>query len=213
MNSEIVFKDREQAAGLLADCLEDFTGSSGLVLAIPRGGLPLGAVIAKRLKWPLDVVLTKKIGHPFNKEYAIGAVSLKSRVLSAAASEVDKRYIEEETKRLRAVLEKRNREYHQQRQEVAVKNKKVILVDDGIATGYTMLATVDLIHKEGASEIIVAIPVAAGDAIERLEKSPYVNRVVCLTQPDYFQAVGQFYEDFRQVSDEEAREFLESVHT
>lgn len=213
MDTEIVFKNRAQAACMLADCLEDLMGSSGLVLAIPRGGLPIGAVIAKKLKWPLDIVLTKKIGHPFNREYAIGAVSLKSRILSAAASEVDKFYIEEETKRLRAVLDKRNKEYHQQRQAEDIKNKKVILVDDGIATGNTMLATVDLIHKEGASEIIVAIPVAASSAIERLEKSPYVNRIVCLSQPDYFQAVGQFYEDFRQISDEEAREFLESAHS
>ncbi|MDZ7614081.1 MAG: phosphoribosyltransferase family protein [Flavobacteriaceae bacterium] len=136
----------------------------------------LGAVIAKRLNWPLDVVLTKKIGHPFNKEYAIGAVSLKSSVLSAAASEVDKLYIEEETKRLRALLEKRNREYHQQIKAEDIKNKKVILVDDGIATGNTMLATIDLIHKEGASEIIVATPVAASAAISRHEKSPYVTR-------------------------------------
>ncbi len=92
-----------------------------------------------------------------------------------------------------------------------MKNKRIILVDDGIATGNTMLATVDLIHKEGASEIIIATPVAANSAIDRLERSPYVDRVVCLSQPGYFQAVGQFYEDFEQVSDEEARSYLESV--
>lgn len=211
MNTTMVFKNRAQAGELLADCLSELKGSKGLVLAIPRGGLPLGAVIAKKLMWPLDVVLTKKIGHPFNKEYAIGAVSLKSRVLSEAAAEVQKSYIEEETKRLRAVLEKREREYHQHSKAVDMKNKRIILVDDGIATGNTMLATVDLIHKEGASEIIIATPVAANSAINRLERSPYVDRVVCLSQPDYFQAVGQFYEDFEQVSDEEARSYLESV--
>jgi predicted phosphoribosyltransferase len=207
----MVFKNRAQAGELLADCLSELKGSKGLVLAIPRGGLPLGAVIAKKLRWPLDVVLTKKIGHPFNKEYAIGAVSLKSRVLSEAAAAVDKSYIEEETRRLRAVLEKREREYHQHSKAVDMKNKRIILVDDGIATGNTMLATVDLIHKEGASEIFIATPVAANSAIDRLERSPYVDRVICLSQPDYFQAVGQFYEDFEQVSDEEARSYLESV--
>lgn len=205
------FRDRREAGEMLAARLLPEAEEYDLVLAIPRGGLPLGEIIAKRLQLPLDVVLTKKIGARFNKEYAIGALSLKGRILEPQASESDPEYIESETKRIRKLLEARDAKYHQTAKRQEVKNKDVILVDDGIATGSTMLATVDLIHGEGASRIVLAIPVAPPSAVKRLLASPHVDQVVCLQQPRTFYAIGQFYENFGQVSDEEAISILENT--
>lgn len=209
MNHSILFKDRKHAGEELASRLREMRGTNAVVLAIPRGGLPLGAVISKRLGLPLDVVLTKKIGHPYNREYAIGAVSLKGRILEAQAGEADKAYIESETSRIRDLLKARDAQYHQKREALQIRGKKVILVDDGIATGSTMLATVDLLHQEGAEEIILAIPVAPPSAVRRLAEAVHVDRVVCLYEPRDFYAIGQFYENFGQVSDKEAIALLE----
>ena len=204
------FKSRRDAGERLAAQLQKEAGTHDLVLAIPRGGLPLGEIIAQRLHLPLDVVLTKKIGARFNKEYAIGALSLKGRILEPQASDSDSGYIESETRRIRKLLEERDAKYHRIARRHEVKDKRVILVDDGIATGSTMLATVDLIHKEGASKIVLAIPVAPPSAVERLRASPHVDGVICLHQPRSFYAIGQFYEDFGQVTDEEAISILEN---
>ena len=211
MINSFFFKDREQAGEELASRLTEMRGTNSVVLAIPRGGLPLGAILSKRLGLPLDVVLTKKIGHPYNKEYAIGAVSLKGRILEAQASEADKAYIESETARIRTLLQERYAQYHKKREALQILGRKVILVDDGIATGSTMLATVDLLHQEGAEEIILAIPVSPPSSVRRLSKAAHVDRVVCLYQPHDFYAIGQYYQNFGQVSDEEAIALLEGT--
>ena len=211
MFSTTLFRDRKDAGEKLAARLLSEGIAYDLVLAIPRGGLPLGEIIARKLSLPLDVVLTKKIGARFNKEYAIGALSLKGRILEPQASDSDPGYIESETRRIRKLLEERDAKYHQRAKRHELKGKKVILVDDGIATGSTMLATVDLIHNEGALKITLAIPVAPPSAIERLVSSPHVDHVVCLQQPKQFYAIGQFYENFGQVSDEEAVSILENT--
>lgn len=211
MINSMLFKDRKHAGEELSSRLQDMRGTDAVVLAIPRGGLPLGAILSKRLGLPLDVVLTKKIGHPYNREYAIGAVSLKGRILETQASEADEGYIESETSRIRALLKTRDEQYHQKREALQVQGKKVILVDDGIATGSTVLATVDLLHQEGAEEIILAIPVAPPSSVRRLAAAAHVDRVVCLYEPRDFYAIGQFYENFGQVSDEEAIALLEGA--
>jgi predicted phosphoribosyltransferase len=199
-----MFKDRNDAATQLARTLASYKEKEAVVvLAVPRGGLPLGAIIAKALNASLDVALSKKIGHPYNKEYAIGAVSLESVILSNAV-EIPKSYIEEETKRIREKLKKRYDQYYKNRTPQNLKDKVVIIVDDGIATGNTIKATAELTHAHKPSKTVVATPVAPRSAIDNLQKSPYIDEVVCLYTPSNFRAVGQFYEDFDQVSDEEA---------
>ena len=190
--------------------MTEYKGSDAVVLAIPRGGLPLGAILSESLDLPLDIVLSKKIGHPTNKEYAIGAVSRHGRVLSENAREVSPQYIDRETRRIRKLLEERDALFHQKKKALSLKGKTVILVDDGIATGNTVLATVQLLRQEGCSEIVLAIPVAPASAIRKLSNSNEVNRIICPHQPRVFFAIGQFYERFGQVSDEEARLILEA---
>tara|TARA_R110000765_G_scaffold238296_1_gene340984 strand:- start:23945 stop:24586 length:642 start_codon:yes stop_codon:yes gene_type:complete len=207
-----MFRDRIDAGRQLSEKLMKFKEEDVVVLAIPRGGLPLGAIVAKTLEAPLDVALTKKIGHPSNKEFAIGAVSLDDIVLTNTMG-VTQGYITEETKHIREKLLKRYDEYYKKRLPQNVKNKTVIIVDDGIATGNTLLATIELVSKQRPKKIIVAIPVAPNSAIKKLENTQKIDEVICLQVPYNFQAVGQFYEDFYQVSDQEAIQILEEANT
>ncbi|SEL62973.1 Predicted phosphoribosyltransferase [Maribacter orientalis] len=207
-----MFRDRIDAGRQLSEKLMKFKEEDVVVLAIPRGGLPLGAIVAKTLEAPLDVALTKKIGHPSNKEFAIGAVSLDDIVLTNTMG-VTQGYITEETKHIREKLLKRHDEYYKKRLPQNVKNKTVIIVDDGIATGNTLLATIELVSKQRPKKIIVAIPVAPNSAIKKLENTQKIDEVICLQVPYSFQAVGQFYEDFYQVSDQEAIQILEEANT
>tara|TARA_R110000744_G_scaffold145866_1_gene258556 strand:+ start:13171 stop:13812 length:642 start_codon:yes stop_codon:yes gene_type:complete len=207
-----MFRDRIDAGRQLSEKLMKFKEEDVVVLAIPRGGLPLGAIVAKTLEAPLDVALTKKIGHPSNKEFAIGAVSLDDIVLTNTMG-VTQGYITEETKHIREKLLKRHDEYYKKRLPQNVKNKTVIIVDDGIATGNTLLATIELVSKQRPKKIIVAIPVAPNSAIKKLENTQKIDEVICLQVPYNFQAVGQFYEDFYQVSDQEAIQILEEANT
>jgi putative phosphoribosyl transferase len=204
-----MFKDRKDAGLKLAERLQDYRDKDTVVLAIPRGGLPLGAIIARSLHAPLDVVLSKKIGHPYNKEYAIGAVSMDHIILGDAA-EVVNGYIEKETAKIRQKLKKHHDQYFKDRKPEPLKDK-VIIVDDGIATGNTILVTAELIHAQNPRKTIVAIPVAPKSAIPMLEASPYIDEVICLFAPYNFHAVGQFYQHFYQVSDEEAVAILEEA--
>jgi putative phosphoribosyl transferase len=203
-----MFKDRIEAATLLADKLESYRGKNSIILAIPRGGVPMGYIIAKQLHLPLEVVLSKKIGHPLHKEFAIGAVTLKSRVLSDAAADVSPSYIDEETKRIRALLTKRYTDYYGKKTPLQLKDKILIIVDDGIATGNTIISTIKMLHEENPKKIVVAIPVSSKDALQNLENSPFIDDVVCLSTPINFRAVGQFYRNFDQVDDAEVKTFL-----
>ncbi|MEB8329873.1 phosphoribosyltransferase family protein [Flavobacteriaceae bacterium KMM 6897] len=205
-----MFKDRIDAGLKLAERLQDYRGKDIVVLAIPRGGLPLGAIIAGSLHAPLDVALSKKIGHPYNKEYAIGAVSMDHIILSDAA-EVVNGYIEKETAKIRQKLKIRHDQYFKERKPESLRDKVVIIVDDGIATGNTILVTAELVHAQKPRKTIVAIPVAPKSAIPMLEASPYIDEVICLFAPYNFHAVGQFYQHFYQVSDEEAITIMEEA--
>ncbi len=206
-----LYENRTDAGKQLAEELRPLKGQEVVVLAIPRGGLPIGAEVALLLGAPLDVALTKKIGHPQHREYAIGAVSLESVVLTDTAA-IPKEYITEETARIREVLRKRHEAYYQNRKAVPLKDKIVIVVDDGIATGNTLMATVQLVARQHPSKIVVAIPVAPRSAVEMLESMSEVDEVVCLATPLNFMAVGQFYLHFYQVSDEEAIRILENTN-
>lgn len=207
-----MFADRTDAGIQLSEKLAHHANGKVVVLAIPRGGLPVAAIVAKSLNAPLDVALTKKLGHPHNREYAIGAVSLNNVVLSNAIG-ISKSYIEEETKRIREVLKKRYQQYYKNRESQSLKDKTVIIIDDGIATGNTVMATVELVRQQSPEKVVVAIPVAPKLSITKLEESPLVDEVVCLSTPYNFHAVGQFYQQFYQVSDDEAIAILESANT
>ncbi len=206
-----MFRDRIDAGIQLANKLLPFKDKNVVVLAIPRGGLPIGAIVAKALQAPLDVALSKKIGHPFNKEYAIGAVSLENSILNDVSG-IHKSYIAEETTRIREKLKKRHQQYYKNREPEDLKDKIVIIIDDGIATGNTINVTAKLVSVQKPKKIIVAIPVAPRSAVKSLENSSSIDQVICLQTPYDFRAVGQFYEFFNQVSDEEAIQLLEEYN-
>jgi len=207
-----MFEDRNDAGTQLAKKLTKFKEENVVVLAIPRGGLPVGAQVAKSLQAPLDVVLTKKIGYPTNKEYAIGAVSLESIVLTNAMG-IEKSYIDQETARIRKTLRERYNQYYKHQSPANLKNKTIIIVDDGVATGNTLLATIELVYKQNPSKIIIAIPVAPASAIYKISNTENVDEVICILIPDNFRAVGQFYKNFEQVTDQKAIQILEKTNS
>lgn len=203
----MLFNNRSDAAQLLAEHLLEEGISNGVIVAIPRGGVPMGKLIAERLGFPLDIVLTKKLSHPIHREYAIGAVSLTNRILSDT-TEIPETYIEEETHRVRALLQQRYREFYANRKPISLHDKTVIVVDDGVATGLTLLSTIELLKEQLPERIIVAIPVASRSGLQRLESVPFVDKVICLHAPADFRAVGNYYKDFTQVTNEEVVELL-----
>ena len=168
--------------------------------------MPLGYEIAKSLQLPLDIVLSKKIGHPFNKEFAIGAVSMDSTILDDHP-DVPKEYVEKEIVRLRSLLREKHKLYRGDRDPIVLKDKNVILVDDGIATGNTLLASIEILRKQHPAKIIVAVPVLPYDTLPIFEKQ--TDEFVYLIASKHFRGVGRFYEDFQQVKDDEVIQMLE----
>ena len=205
-----MFDDRTDAGIQLSEKLQHYRDEDVVVLAVPRGGLPVAALVAKSLNAPLDVALIKKLGHPFNREYAIGAVSLNNVVINDDTG-ISKSYIQSETKRIREVLQQRHDQYYKNRSSQNLTGKVVIIIDDGIATGSTVLATIQLVATQNPSKIVVAIPVAPGMSVARLKDTPEVDEVICVSTPLNFHAVGQFYRKFGQVSDDEAISIFESL--
>ena len=204
-----MFLNREEAGSLLAEKLTDYNNDkNAVIVAIPRGGVPIGFVIAEKLNLPLEIVLSKKIVHPIHKEYAIGAVTLKNRILSDAAAEVSKVYIDDQTGQVRDLLRKRHIWYYGHKNPLELKNKIVIIVDDGVATGSTLISSINFIQHEQPLKIIVALPVAPTTALKKIEKLSSVTNVICLLVPNNFHAVGQFYKEFNQVDDQEVVQLL-----
>jgi predicted phosphoribosyltransferase len=180
-----------------------------VVVAIPRGGVVTGAVLARALRLPLDVILTKKIGHPLEPEYAIGVVNLAHEVLNQEVIERDKikpEYIRGEIARIRDLLRRRQADYYGGRQPIPLMGKTALIVDDGVATGNTMLAAIRLARDEGAKKVVIGVPVAPGDTLARLREQ--ADEVFCVLVPQSFFAIGQFYDSFEQVGDAEAIRLL-----
>ncbi|GAB2849373.1 phosphoribosyltransferase [Hymenobacter ruber] len=198
---ETPFANRQDAARLLARQLLHLRGQHGVVLAVPRGALPMGTIIAQALGWPLDVVLTKKLGHPNNPEFAIGAVSEHGYVLSPDA-QLTGAYLTRQVAAIQAALKARRQAYQGYRPPLLLAGRPVVLVDDGVATGQTLLATIALVREQQPARIIVAVPVAPPEALRRLQQA--ADEVVCLLTPSDFRAVGHYYRDFREVTDAEA---------
>lgn len=203
-----MFKDRIEAGMLLAQKLKQYKNTEAIVLAIPKGGVPIGYVVAKQLHLALEIVLSKKIPHPIDKEFAIGAVTLKSRILSDAASEVSSNYIEEKTLKLRKSLSEQYQKFYGKKTPLELKEKVLIVIDDGIATGNTILSAIEMLHKENPKKIVVAIPVSSQSAMQALENAAIIYEVICLSVPNMFRAVGQFYENFDQVEEAEVKILL-----
>lgn len=202
-----MFKDRIDAGKKLAEKLKKYQGKKdAIILALPRGGVVVGEEIARELKLPLDIIVTRKIGFPGQVEYAIGAVGQKSTVLSEAAETVEKNYLDQEILNQRREIARRLKAYRGNKPELKIKNKTVILVDDGIATGLTMIAAIKEAKLQNPKFIILAVPVASPDTVKKFKKM--ADELVILKTPEYFSAVGQFYDDFQQVTDKKVMDLL-----
>lgn len=202
------FKDRKEAGQLLADRLLDYKNTEAVVLAIPRGGVPVGDEIARELELPLDIILSKKIGHPENPEFAIGAVSLDTEIMDPG-TEVPDTFIYKEIQRLKQILRQRYDLYESRLEMLQLKGKTVILVDDGIATGSTLLVCISMLRRFQPSSIVVAVPVIPTDRIRTFETA--ADRLIYLNAPELFNSVGQFYEQFDQVEDNEVIRILRAA--
>jgi putative phosphoribosyl transferase len=200
-----MLKDRIEAGLLLAEKLKKYQNSNSIILAVPRGGVPIGHEIAKKLHLPLDIVLSKKIGHPYNKEFAIGAVSLDSMIIDEHPG-VSNVYIDAEITRLRKLLKEKYELYMGNREPMDLKGKNVILVDDGIATGNTLLASIKMLRKQKPAKIIVAVPVLPYGTVAIFENN--TDEFIYLIASKSFRGVGGFYEEFDQVEDEEVVKIL-----
>ncbi len=194
------FRDRDDAARQLARALSPWRGHNAVVYAIPRGAMPMAALIAEELDADVDVVLTHKLGAPGNPEFAIGAVAESGwSHVQHPGMDIDDAYVRRETAaQLERLLERRKR-YGTVR--VPAAGRIAIVVDDGLATGATMIAALHALRDQGPSRLICAVPVAAPDSLARVR--PLADDVVCLAAPQGFYAVGQFYDSFGQVEDEE----------
>ncbi|WP_395805000.1 phosphoribosyltransferase [Daejeonella sp.] len=203
-----MFKDRIEAGNLLATQLSKYKSDQGLVFAIPKGGVPLAYVVAKELGFPMEIVFTKKIGHPNNKEYAIGAASLNDYFV-IPHYDVSEEYIQEELKVVREKLRNMQDKFLDDHKPEILDGKTVIIVDDGMATGNTVLSTINLIKKKNPAKIIVAIPVASQSAVQMVTKE--ADEVIVLKTPPDFSGVGVYYENFNDVSEQEVLLYLEKL--
>jgi predicted phosphoribosyltransferase len=199
-----IFESRLDAGRRLAKALDGYRGRHPLILAIPRGAIALGAEVAAGLQGELDVVLVRKLRSPYSAEYAVGAVDESGWTYiaeHAAMAGADEAYLAREKVAQLETLRRRRTQYTPARAPVDPAGRIAIVVDDGIATGASMIAALHAVRAKKPTRLVCAVPVAAPDSLEAVR--PYADEVVCLEAPPGFQAVGQFYRDFAQVEDEE----------
>jgi predicted phosphoribosyltransferase len=204
-----MFVDRREAGKQLASALSSLADQDMVVLGIPRGGVEVAAVVAEALGAPLDVVIPRKVGAPGNPELGLGAVAEDVEVLDARLIEmlgVTEGYLKREINAERGEIERRSTLYRGGRPPVQLDGKVVVIVDDGVATGGTAAAALRWARSRGAARVILAVPVAPPEAVRRLQAE--ADEVVVLASPERFYAVGQWYVDFPQVSDDQVIELL-----
>ncbi len=204
------FRNRREAGERLAEKLYAYRGQDPLILAVPRGGVDVAAPIFEQLGGELDLMITRKIGAPNQPELAIGAVTADGAALLndvlVAKIGIDQDYINQAIAREKAEIGRRLRLYRGDRPLPKIENRLVILVDDGVATGYTLLMAIKSLQKLNPAELVLAVPVGPPETLKTLERE--VDQLVYLQAPDFFSAVGQFYQNFSQVSDEEVIRIL-----
>ncbi len=209
-----IFSDRREAGRRLAGTLAALGLEDPVVLALPRGGVPVAYEVARGLGAELDLLMVRKIGAPGHEEFGIGAVvdGADPQVVmnrEAAGLPIPPGYVEAETRRQLAEIERRRAIYLKGHPPVPLAGRTVVVVDDGIATGGTVRAALAALRKAGAARIVLAVPVAPPEAIAAL--SPLADDVVCLEQPAFFRAVGLHYQDFDQTTDEEVVALLDEA--
>lgn len=208
-----MFIDRRDAGKMLIDPLKKFNVDDSILLAVPRGGVVTAYDVIKELGFNWDMIIPRKIGAPFNPEVAIGAVASDgSYILNETFVErlnISQDYIDEAVASEVNEINRRMKEYRGKEEFPNVENKTAIIIDDGIATGFTIEAAIHSVKNQGAIKIILAVPVAPEDTIARLES--VVDEVICLFVPEDFHAVGLYYEDFKQVTDKELFNLLKEL--
>lgn len=199
-----MFKDRQDAAYRLAEALEGYAGQNPLILAIPRGAVPMAAILAETLGGEFDVVLVRKLRAPGQPEFAIGSIDESGWAYVAphtTAMGIDADYLAQEKRRQLDTLRRRRAQYTPVRAPINPAGRIVIVVDDGLATGATMIAALHGLKNRRPAKLVCAVPVAPADSLDKIRAMGV--ETVCLEEPLYFQSVGQFYENFPQVEDEE----------
>ena len=207
----MIFKNRQEAGQKLALALKKFKDKKdALILALPRGGVVVAYEIARDLNLPLDLVVPRKIGAPFNEEYAIGAITETGEGIfnqeAISSLNISQTYLNSKVAEERKEAERRLKIYRHDREPLNLANKTVIIVDDGIATGLTMRAAIKSVKEKKAVKIIVAVPVTATDSLKIIEKE--ADEVIYLDAPSFFGAVGEFYEEFAQTTDQEVIDLM-----
>lgn len=208
----MLFRDRQEAGEKLAEGLTEYKNAVDVVvLGLPRGGVVVAYEVAKKLNLPLDIVVPRKIGAPMNPEYAIGAITESGDAVlnEAEAAMVNQEWLQREMFKEKEEAERRLKIYRGGRAPLDLQGKRVIIIDDGVATGWTMRAAIKSVKTKGSKEIIVAVPHGAADSLEILKKE--ADEVVALFVPEWYGAVGAFYEDFSQTSDGEVINLMKSA--
>ncbi len=210
-----IFRNRKQAGELLAEEVARRAFPDPIVLGLPRGGVPVAAEVAAKLKAPLDIILVRKIGAPMQRELAVGAVVdggapeiVRNEELISAIGLTEDQF-QQEAKRQLEIIEERRKLWVAGRARIPVKGKTAIIVDDGIATGATVKASLHALKRQGPQRIVIATPVASRESLEELRRE--TDDVICLETPEYLGAIGFFYAEFSQVSDAEVSRILDSM--
>lgn len=207
-----MWEDRVEAGQELAKKLEKYRGKNAVVYGLPRGGVVVAAEVARYLDVPLDLIIARKIGHPFSPEYAVGAVTETGELVTneAEISELGEKWLEGATAKEQTEAKRRRKLYMNQSKHISAENSIAIVVDDGIATGLTLKAAIAQLKKEHPAKIVVAVPVTPDDTAAEIETE--VDELICLLrEKNFFGAVGSYYQRFEQTEDQDVIDILEEL--